>query len=646
MRLIPRTILGQFVAGTVLVQVVVLAVFLVIGVREQFQDTQQRNRQRLQKQAETLASLTAEALAEGDAGQLASVYRSVSITQVLKGARLTDAQGKTLKVSSQRIPPELTKGERALLPQLRGKPEYRLLQYDDAEDEAVQPFLQDGKLRGMVWLYSDAAVTQRSPKSVLDNALVYGACALVGNLLLVWLLSTTIARPMRQLRRATLGVVRDPTDLSAFPLAVSKRNEAGELTESVNTMVAEIDLQRRGAQDALALMDSMLNNAPIGFAFFDREYRYVRVNEHLAKVHGVPMEEHLGRGFRDLVPPSASEEVAVQRERFIEQCFRTGEVMHDCEIRGEMPRSPDQPGQPGQPDQPDQAGEVHTWMDTFYPVRTSDGEVRWVGVIVNDITNRLRAEEALRRSEKLAAAGRLAASIAHEINNPLESVTNLLYLIRQHPSLNGDVSSYTELAQQELGRVAEITQQTLRFYRQSSGALDVRMEDVLRSVLVLHHGRLQAAQVEVVRRSDEAAVLFAFTGELRQLFANLVGNAADAMPRGGRLHLRLRRGWRSGVSGIWVTVADTGTGMPERVRRRIFEPFFTTKEATGTGLGLWVSDEILQKHRASMRVRSREARFAGDASGTVFRLFFPSDGVPRGPVMVRAEKQALAGSVV
>lgn len=633
MQLIPRTILGQFIAGTVVVQVAVFAVFLMIGVRQQFRDTQTQNRQRLHKQAETLTKLSADAIAENDSGQLASVYRGVGITQGLKGARLTDGQGRTLKVSSTQIAPELTPGERALLSKLQrtGQPHTLSMAQDDGADEAVRPFLLDGKLRGIVWLYTDGEVTHRSTRFILQYVLIYGACALVGNLLLVWVLSTSIAQPMRQLRRATIGVVRNPDDVSAFPLAVWKGNEAGELTGSLNIMVAEIEMQRRGTQDALALMDSMLGNAPIGFAFFDRQYRYVRVNENLARVHGITVEEHLGQRVRDRMPPGATAAMADQKERWIQQVFATGEPLYDCEIVGEMPGHP---------------GESRTWHDTFYPVKTGDGEVRWVGAIITEITNRLRSEEALRRSEKLAAAGRLAASIAHEINNPLESVTNLLYLIRQHPSLHPELVSYAELAQQELTRVGEITQQTLRFYRQSSSALDVRLVEVIRSVLVLHQGRLQASRIEVVRKLDDSVVLFAFTGELRQLLANLVGNAIDAMPKGGRLFIRLRNGRREGVRGIWVTVADTGIGMSEPVRRRIFEPFFTTKLATGTGLGLWVSEEILQKHRATTQVRSREASYPGGICGTVFRMFFPHDGVPRGPVIVRSARQILADHLV
>lgn len=626
MRLTPRTILGRLLAGTLMVQVLVFVCFLLLVFRQEVRETNARNVERLQNQAGVLSSLAGEALADNDEGQLSTVFRSVSITTLLHGARLTDLNGTTIRVSSTDIAPELTPDERGLLFDLRMHPQYRVLDGRDGSRIGVQSFAIPGA-RGIVWLYANEAVATRVSTQVLRYATVYGASALLGNLLLMWALSTSIARPLRRLRRASLGVVQAPNDLSAFPLPVRGRSETAELTDGVNTMVAEIERQRNSTHETLALLDSMLRNAPIGFAFFDRELRYVRINQTLADTHAIPVAEHMGKRLRDLMPPGAGMSVVDEKERWIRHVFEHGEAVHDCELRGEMPGRP---------------GEQRVWRDTFYPVRTQDHEVRWVGVIVTEVTARLQAEEALRRSEKLAAAGRLAASIAHEINNPLESVTNLLYLLSVDTDLSGTAHGYVELAQQELSRVSEITQQTLRFYRQSSLPLDTRIADVLRSVLVLHQGKLHAAGIQVERRIDDEVMLFGYTGELRQLFANLVGNAIDAMASGGRLILRVRYCRRSGEDGVCVTVADSGTGMPDAVRKRIFEPFFTTKEATGTGLGLWVSTEILAKHRGTIQVRSRVAAAPRQitlvqhrSTGTIFRLFLPLVGVPRGPIMVR-----------
>jgi signal transduction histidine kinase len=232
------------------------------------------------------------------------------------------------------------------------------------------------------------------------------------------------------------------------------------------------------------------------------------------------------------------------------------------------------------------------------------------------------AQEALLRSEKLAVTGRLAASIAHEINNPLEAVTNLLFLIRGDNSAD-QRKKYLEQAEQELARVAEITKQTLRFYREPSQPTNTRIATVLDSVLMLFGQRLVSAGIKVEReeRSASAAVL-STPGELRQVIANLVGNAIDAMRAGGRLRIRIsqHRDPHHPRKLVRVTIADTGTGIPRDMLPTIFEPFVTTKGDTGTGLGLWVTSEIIKRNGWKIRVRS--CRRLGH-SGTAFSIVIP-----------------------
>jgi signal transduction histidine kinase len=251
---------------------------------------------------------------------------------------------------------------------------------------------------------------------------------------------------------------------------------------------------------------------------------------------------------------------------------------------------------------------------------------RMVAAIQEQRAERRRTEDALRRTEKLAAVGRLAASIAHEVNNPLEAVTNLLFLIRQAP-LDPESARYAELAAQQIARVSEISQQALRFYRQSTLPATANIADLIESVVKLHHGRTTALGIKVCRRYAQNVQLFCFAGEMRQLFANLIGNAIDAMVvGGGRLLLRARYAHsiaRPEQCGVRVIIADTGIGMSREVQRRIFEPFFTTKEPTGAGLGLWASTEIISNHNGSIRVRSRVRTEHNKASGTVFTVFFP-----------------------
>lgn len=233
------------------------------------------------------------------------------------------------------------------------------------------------------------------------------------------------------------------------------------------------------------------------------------------------------------------------------------------------------------------------------------------------------AQEALRRSEKLAVTGRLAASIAHEINNPLESVTNLLYLARTEPSPDV-VRHYITLADQELARVTEITKNTLRFYREPSHPATVDMVKVLDSVLSLYSSRLNAAGIHVSRQMRSPSVLFtASLGELRQVIANIIGNALDAMRTGGRLSVRIsteQRSWRANRNMARLTIADNGSGIPHQLITRIFEPFVTTKGETGTGLGLWVTAELARKNGWTIRVRSCPH---APRSGTTFSILIP-----------------------
>jgi signal transduction histidine kinase/CheY-like chemotaxis protein len=248
---------------------------------------------------------------------------------------------------------------------------------------------------------------------------------------------------------------------------------------------------------------------------------------------------------------------------------------------------------------------------------------RQLAAFVADLTLQKRSEELLRRTEKLAVAGRLAASIAHEINNPLEAVTNLLYLIASTP-LTDDARGYLDLASHELDRVAQITVQTLRFHRRSSRPVETDLGELIQTVLPLFESRVRLLHATVESRFRDTPAVVVHDGEIRQVLANLISNATDALAEHGRLILRTTpaRHPRTGVLGVAVTVADTGHGMAPEILSRIYEPFFSTKGATGTGLGLWVSLEIVEKHGGSLRVRSRLRR-AGDIGGTIFRLFLP-----------------------
>ncbi len=255
-------------------------------------------------------------------------------------------------------------------------------------------------------------------------------------------------------------------------------------------------------------------------------------------------------------------------------------------------------------------------------------ENRQIAAFLADITARKQAEEVLRRTEKLAVAGRLAASIAHEINNPLAAVTNCLYLV-QSTDLTTDGRTFLEMAQKELDRVAQITVQTLRFHRQSSRAVESDVAELAGTVLALFDSRMRRQNIVVRRDFRTRRTLLAFEGELRQVIVNLLGNAIDASPAGGEIVLRTACMHHpvTGREGISLTIADHGTGMSQQTLEHLFEPFYSTKGITGTGLGLWVSQEIVDRHDGTFQVRSRTAA-AGQPGGTVFRIFLPLGGVP------------------
>ncbi|MGZ4867904.1 MAG: sensor histidine kinase [Candidatus Angelobacter sp.] len=239
------------------------------------------------------------------------------------------------------------------------------------------------------------------------------------------------------------------------------------------------------------------------------------------------------------------------------------------------------------------------------------------------LAQRRKTELALLQSEKLAVAGRLAASIAHEINNPLEAVTNLLYLIGTSSNIE-EVKIYAATATDELARVSEIAINTLKFFRQLSKPTPVYLTELVNSALVLYQARLVSACVTVQKDFRACPPIIAMAGELRQVVVNLVGNAVDAMRGGGTLNIRVDRGreYSNGCRpGMRLTIADSGPGISPEIKSKLFEPFVSSKGETGTGLGLWVSSEIIRKHGGSIRFKSSSLP---PSTGTVFSIFLPA----------------------
>jgi two-component system CheB/CheR fusion protein len=259
---------------------------------------------------------------------------------------------------------------------------------------------------------------------------------------------------------------------------------------------------------------------------------------------------------------------------------------------------------------------------TISPVKDGNGHIIGAAKIARDITDQRRRDEALRRAEKMAATGRLAASIAHEINNPLQALSNLVALIQYRTALDDNTRQLVGLAQTEVARMSHIARQMLSFYRESPAPIPLKVTDLLEDVLELVERRAHANGIRIERNYRTSSEIAGYPIELRQLFINLLTNAVEAIAQRGTIRVRVARGidWRTRRTGVRVTIADSGCGVPPEIRRRLYEAFFTTKSERGTGLGLWVARGIVEKHEGRLQMRSRTTA----NSGTVFSVFLPT----------------------
>ncbi len=607
MRWWPRSIRRQMLAGLLLLEALSIGLFSALLVHQQTRRLRLRARSAVEYQATSLAAEAAEAY-EGNRDSWITRWVKLTVdSPTVESALVTSPAGKILFVpegtpDNAQLSPE----EQAQIPLIGPNSPWSFKGHDNRW-EAVHAIYTGNTLRGYAWVTFDHNVARQEINSLLRDLSIFGIIWLAASVVLVLLAGRAIARPLALLHRGARALTTSPENSSCFPLPVIVHNEFGDLIETFNGMVASIAEQRTGLNSTLSLLDSMLANAPIGLAFCDRRFRLVRVNQVFASMTAVPLSRHLGRTLPDLLP----EPVAQILQETVARVFADEQPVRDLELSVPGPA----------------ARQSWTWLASAYPVRTTPRETRWVGVIVLDASERKRSEEALRKTEKLAATGRLAASIAHEINNPLEAITNILFLLKNFCQLQDPALEYVKMAEHEARRISEITQQTLRFYRQSTMPTRSSMGELLDSVLSLYQGRLNSLNIHVERSYNREMDLFCFAGELRQVFANLIGNAVDATMTGGRLLVRAHqsRNWKNPQEkGIRFAIADTGSGMTPEVREHAFEAFFTTKDVTGTGLGLWVSHEIIVKHRGLVHVRSTPAS-SGKPSGTVFQVFIPDD---------------------
>jgi PAS domain S-box-containing protein len=364
----------------------------------------------------------------------------------------------------------------------------------------------------------------------------------------------------------------------------------------------QIETERRRAE-----LETIYASSPVGLALLDPvNLAFLNMNDQEAEMLGAPKDRLIGRPLTEIAPPGS-----IPHLYDLMRTASAGIPIRNYLLEGELASRP---------------GERRAWSVNYAPIFNEDGTVRAISTASLEITKQKKAEAALIQSEKLAAVGRLASSISHEINNPLEAITNLLYLISLSEELPDELKLYVQMAQSELARVSQIATQTLRFHRQAVAPTRVQPGELVDAVIRLYTGRLANSRIGIETQYRTRTGILCFENDIRQVLNNLIANAIDAMRTGGRLLVRAHDAHLGPAAhprrGIRVTIADTGHGMSPAVLARVFEAFFTTKDLNGTGLGLWISAGIVERHQGRIRVRSSNLAGRG---GTVFMLFLPCD---------------------
>jgi PAS domain S-box-containing protein len=368
---------------------------------------------------------------------------------------------------------------------------------------------------------------------------------------------------------------------------------------------ASIDItDRKRAEQVSLQLAAIVQSADDAIVGKDLNGVVTSWNRAAEDIFGYQAEEIVGRSILLIIPP----ELQDQEPRILAKIMAGEHIEHFETVRLRKD------------------GERLNVALTMSPVRNQTGKIIGVAKIVRNITKQKKLEENLQTTEKLAAVGRLAATIAHEINNPLAAVTNLIYLARQHPELADQVRNYLQRADTELRRISHMTKQTLGFYRDNSQPVEFGVAQAIEDVLTIYESRFQHKALQIEKRIQPGLMVCTTQGEFKQILSNLIANAIDASKHGDRIRIcaRATRHVQSGRDGIRVTVADDGAGISTENKQKAFTPFFTTKREVGTGLGLWVTKDMIEKKGGSIRLRSQTQT----KSGTTLRFFIPTQLPP------------------
>jgi PAS domain S-box-containing protein len=358
------------------------------------------------------------------------------------------------------------------------------------------------------------------------------------------------------------------------------------------------DMQASIIEDPRLLLAAIIDSSEDAIISKDLNGVITSWNRAASRVYGYTAEEMVGQSILRLIP----EELHTEEDEILHK-LRAGErIEHFETIRVRK------------------NGEKIEVSLTISPVKDSTGRIIGSSKTARDISARKQMERSLIQAEKLAAAGRMAATIAHEVNNPLEAVMNLIFLARESCAENSEADGYLRIAEKELERISHIARQTLGFYRDTGMPAEILVDELLKNVLAVYQSKLNSRNIVVSRRFETQGRLKASQGELLQVFSNILANSIDAMQSGGVLHIETMEMADAGVAGTQILIRDEGSGIEQKHLASIFEPFFTTKERHGTGIGLWVAKQLVEKHGGRITIASSVE--AGN-SGTEVCIFLP-----------------------
>lgn len=364
--------------------------------------------------------------------------------------------------------------------------------------------------------------------------------------------------------------------------------------------LSKISPSRSGFETPGSLLESIVQSSDDAIITKTLDGIITSWNPAAERIFGYKPEEIVGTSILNLIP----EDLQSEEQTIIERIQSGKRIDHFETVR--LTRG----------------GERLDVSVTISPLKDASGKVVGASKVLHNIGERKRMEKNLLQAEKIAATGKMAATIAHEINNPLESVLNLIYLARTNASDTEQVVSYLNTAEEELLRVAHIAKQTLGYYREHSAAVRVTLSDLIADTLKIYESKLAAAGIKIQTRFNSCPQIVVRKGEMMQVISNLVTNAMYAMPSGGTLTASVQEVVESDRRGLLLSIEDTGEGIPAENLKRIFEPFFTTRSSIGTGIGLWVATEFIKGHNGRIDVRSN----VDDAShGTGISIFLPFD---------------------